>query len=273
MQSSNQAYSQPTKYAGELRMFHEKLPHLLEWASFLIQSDEIEAAEHLLFKGMPGYYRNHPPKEVVQLRRYLYLFLMNTADYATNREDNTLCDVEKAISIVKHVQRGNLLFEEVLNSNKSGKIPHIFDMGPGDYWLPIGLKGLGLKFTYQASYLSQSAYDKQTESFKELLGIPSPESPSIFVANELIEHLRSPYEIVHCAYKHRLDPDQIHLSTPLNTFAEGCDGPWDSVSNLGRGGHLRTYTQNEFIDCVQGMFPGYTWTYYPGAVQSIIGRK
>jgi hypothetical protein len=273
MQSSNQAYSPPTKYAGELRMFHEKLPHLLEWASFLIQSDEIEAAEHLLFKGMPGYYRNHPPKEVIQLRRDLYRFLMNTADYAMNREDNTLCEPEHGINIVKNVSRGKIIWEEVAQLNVSGKIPHIFDMGPGDYWLPVGLKALGMKFTYDASYLSQTAFDKQTESFKELLIKNTGRDPVIFVANEIIEHLRSPYEIVHCAYKHRLDPDQLHISTPLNTFAEGCDGPWDSVSNLGRGGHLRTYTQNEFIDCVQGMFPGYTWTYYPGAVQSIIGRK
>lgn len=265
---------QKLKYAGELCKFTENLPHLLEWASFLIQSDCIEEAERLLFKGMPPFYRDNPPQEVINLRRKLYKFLMNVSDYAMNREDNILMSPEQAMNTVKHVLRGKLIWDEVVGLNQSGIIPHIFDMGPGDYWLPIGLKALGMKFTYQATYLSQTAYDKQSEAFKECLSDnPLGYRPVLFVANELIEHLRSPYEIVHCAYKYGLDPDQVHISTPLNTFAEGCDGPWDDVKNVGRGGHLKGFTQKEFIEVVQGMFPGYHWNYYGDAVQSLVGKR
>ena len=260
--------------AGELNALKESLPSLLKWASFLIQSDEIEKAEWLLFKGLPGYYRENVPQEVIELREKMYKFLMNTADYAMNREDNTPCDPDRARRTVEGLQRGQIIMKEVHVMNERSVVPHIYDMGPGEYWLPIGLKRLGYQFTYGCSYLSQTAYDKQKESFSDrCVDSPPPGSPQIFVANEIIEHLRSERDIVHCMNKAGLSPDQIHMSTPMYTFSQGCDGPWDSESNKGRGGHLRTYTPLEFMTVAQQMFSGFEWSYYPGQVQSIIGKK
>ena len=260
--------------AGQIRTFEENLPSLLKWAEFLIKTDEIEKAEWLLHHGMPGFYREFPPAEVIDMRKRMYQFLMNTSDYAMNREDNASCSVEEGIDRVNRLMRGTIIRDEVKAYNDKGIKPHVFEMGPGEYWLPIGLKGLGLDFTYQCSYLSQTAYDKSKQVFldKTVDHIPLG-VPQIFVACEIIEHLRSEKEISHCMHKHGLTPDQIHLSTPLYTFGQGCDGHWDSESNRGRGGHLRTYTPHEFISVAAGIFQGYIWSYHHHEVQSLIGRR
>lgn len=265
--------TEPMKTAGVLAAFDGYLPSLINWAYFLIASDEIEKAEWLLTEGLPGYYRDHPPVQVTELKQKMYKFLMDVSDYATTPDDINLCSLERGIANVNGLIRGHLIQEEVKAYNARGITPHIFEMGPGEYWLPVGLKGLNYKFTYQASFLSKLAFDKAKKLFEDCLVDKAPEGvPQIYVACEIIEHLRSATEITHCAMKHGISPDSVHLSTPLYTFAEGCPN-WESDMHLGRGGHLRTYTPNEFMTIAGKLFPDYDFLYYPAAVQSIVGKK
>jgi len=259
--------------AGRLQHFEENLGDLLNYAETLIKSDELEKAEWLLYHGMPGYYRDHPPEKVMALREKLYKFLMNVADYANAPDDIRMVSKEQGVNGVTYLLRGQLILKSVKEYNEKGITPHLFEMGPGEFWLPIGLIEMGCKFTYQASFLSVKAFEKAKEYLQDvLIDKPPTDRPHIFVACEIIEHLRSEKEIVHCMHKNGITPKEFHISTPMYTFAQGAIN-WDADSNKGLGGHLRTYTPHEFISVVSAMFQGYSLEYYPNAVQSIVGKK
>jgi hypothetical protein len=258
---------EPMINAGEIDNFKEKhLPAFLNYVDFLIQSDELGLAEHLLYKGLPGYYRDHVPSEVQTLKVEFHKFLMTAMDYAANSIDSELVDLERGKEVVKSVLRGIIVMSDVEAHNKEGRIPHIVDFGPGEYWLPLGLKGHGLKFSYQGFGLCDAAQSKAIE----LMGhfdsgghwavVPKTDRPVMFVANEIIEHLRSPHEIPQVFHKTGLTAQTIHLSTPLYTFGRG-NPTWRDEKNIGKGGHLRTFTPMEFLSIAHELFPRYNWVY------------
>lgn len=266
-------YQIPENAAGRLACFEDNLDALLRYAEVLIASDEIEKAEWLLTRGMPGFYRDHPPKQVEALKKKLYGFLMDVADYAKAPDDIRLVNPEFAKSNIDYLLRGRLMRDSMKALNEKGIVPHIHEMGPGEYWLPIGLKEHGFKFTYSCSFLSLKAFQKAYEHMRDFLVDEAPkDAPQIFVACEIIEHLRDENEIPHCMIKAGLDPIEIHLSTPYYTYGPGIPD-WDSEAKRGFGGHLRTYTPTEFLMTASRLFPRYQWHYYGDVVQSAVGRK
>ena len=91
--------------AGRLPYFENNLHDLLNYAETLINADELEKAEWLLFKGMPGYYRDHPPEQVIALRKKLFGFLMNATDYANAPDDIRLVCKEQGVYGVTNLLR------------------------------------------------------------------------------------------------------------------------------------------------------------------------
>jgi hypothetical protein len=258
--------------AGEIPYFDEYLPHLLKWAEFLISTDELALAQELLTKGMPGFYRDNVPEEVKRLRQELFRFLMNSEDYAKNWQDLALVDAERSKGIVTSVLRGKLILKDVEELNEKGKTPHIIEMGPGEYWLPVGLHAHGCKFTYHGIGLHGEAQTKAKtlmgDSWRERI----PGEPVIFAACELLEHLWNPYEIPQTLAKTGHEADIVHLSTPLYTFGFG-KLDWRDPKFDGQGGHLKTYTPQEFMSIAQDLFPGYSLIYYHSQIMSIRGNK
>lgn len=269
--------SEPVKlYAGmQKNWLTHGLPALLTYADFLISADETLMAEWLLTRGMPGYYRDYVPKEIRELKAKLHRFMMNSSDYNNNPQDVLVMDEpERAVKNFQHLLRAQLIEKSIKAYNDKEIIPHIYEMGPGEYWLPIGLAQLGYKFTYDCTYLSQPAYVKAMNKLEELgvkkMILETAESPTIFVACEILEHLANPQEIVACVAKNNLDPTEIHVSTPLYTFGHGNPG-WAQEHNRAQGGHLLTFTPQEFVGLVSSLFPQYAFTYHAGEIQSLVG--
>jgi hypothetical protein len=261
------------QYCGSIPYFNQYLPHLLAWADFLIQTDEAEFAELLLTRGLPAFYRMNPPQEVLDLKKKLHQFMMTASDYIKNPKDVDLVDPIRAKLIVEQMLRGRLVHRSVMEYNNKGIIPHLHEAGPAEHWLPIGLKELGCKFTYTATYLSQAAHNKAApylEGF--LVAAPPVGVPQIYVACEIIEHLKDEKEIVWMMNKANIDPVEVHLSTPLFTFGGGLPN-WKDAEYVGQGGHLKTFTPTEFIHTAQSLFPQYGFTFYENPIMSLVGRK
>jgi len=258
--------------AGEIPAFKAAIPAMLEYVSALVKSDEILLAEKALVFGMPGFFRDNPPKEVLDMRKKVAKHKMNVHDYANDNVDFELINVERSKGIVDTVLRGQLVQKDIKELNEKGKTPHLIEIGPGEYWLPIGLSANGCKFTYEGIGVHDNAYNKAKPLMEQHLKKAIPGEPVIYAACEIIEHLENEWDIPQTLNKTGHEADIVHMSTPLYTFGFG-KNDWDEPHMVAKGAHLRTYTPSEFMLVAQRLFPNYNWNYYHNQVMSLRGTK
>jgi hypothetical protein len=240
---------------GEIEGFSTK--PFLEAAELLARADEPERALAIL-DNLPAYYRETTPADINQLREQILFSLCTPHVYATVDMDATI-DVENSTAQVKGLFRGAVVKDLVEKLNAEEKTPHVIEMGPGEYWLPIGLERLGYRFTYQdISLLQRTARQAREILPAELFKKDPPEgAPVIFVAYELIEHLPWPRELcVEALRQGGKMPDYVFLSTPMCTFDGHKEKDWKRRTGQP---HLRAYTPQEFFMQARGIFPGYDW--------------
>jgi hypothetical protein len=242
----------------------------IEAASILVAADEPLRAIQLL-DNLPGYYRDQVPQEVSAMKKQIYALLATPTFYVTNKNDQLVRE-ENAVASVDLLLRGRLIEQDVKAYNDAGQVPHIVDLGPGEYWLPIGLKKKNYRFTYQDIGLCAGAREKaQKLLFDVMTDAALPRAPQIFVACELIEHLHHERDIRVEYERAKCEADILHLSTPKYTWdcrRERLD--WQRYGDLG---HLRTYTPNEFYQVVSTMFHEFNWTFYDSNVMHLKGSK
>lgn len=229
---------------------------LLEVCNMLVAYDEpVRALRILDGIGLPGYYRDNPPKEVLHLKRQIHAKLATPNFYMNNIWDKRV-EVERSVLTLQNTLRGKLIAEDVKALNKEGKIPHVVDMGPGEYWLAIGLHKTDHKFTYEDIGLTVDAPQKAREILPTEV-FTKGEGPVVFVACEIIEHLYNEGDLRVEMERHAPNAEIIHISTPKYTF----DGRLSQLEWKKKGdlGHLRTYTPSEFWSVVTKMFWDYDW--------------
>lgn len=228
----------------------------IDAANILAASDDVLRALTVL-DSLPGYYRDNPPPEITELKKKILKKMATPNYYMTNVNDmNIMADV--AEHQVTTLIRGQQIAADVKAYNEERIIPHIVDLGPGDYWLPIGLAKNRLMFTYQPIGICDKAKDKALPFISSYLKEEIPnDRPQIFVACEIIEHLHFEEEITIEYNRVGTDAEVIHMSTPLYTF----DGRhqeinWEKKDILQ---HLRTYTPDEFYQAAHRLFPKHKW--------------
>ena len=241
---------------GKLQFWDEE--PFLKAAEILVAGDEPLAALDLLKNKVPAYYREKRPPAFQKIINDIEKLLCTPTFYMTNKYDAMVRDTDSEF-IVENTFRGTLIRDDVKRFNATGQTPHIVDLGPGEYWLPIGLSKLGHNFTYKDIGLCMEAQKKAYPLLERHLTLPEKDAPSIFVACELIEHLHHENDIRIELMKQGRTFDIIHMSTPKYSF----DGSKNKLNwrDLGDLGHLRTYTPREFQDVVADMFPEYNWAY------------
>lgn len=234
-----------------------------EYVKMLVCHDEVEAAL-LVINNIPAYYRDYCPQELVDLKKTILGKIMTPHAYANGEHDSHV-NLEGAIDAFKSV-RATILKKEVEIYNDKGKTPHIVDMGPGEYFVPLGLAHFGLRFTYKEIGLNQKARALAEPHIKAFLKErAAPEQPEIFIANELIEHLSDTNQITIEALRHcAKEPERVHLSTPCYVYDLKRD--FADITDLP---HLRAYTPAEFIKAGHGLFPGYDFQLYNGMIMSL----
>lgn len=258
-------------YKYEPRIDFDPKP-FIEAALQLVRSEDTNKAIQLLTELLPSYYRDNPPEEIQALVKSIRSAKWLTSDYSLNNKDN-LKPIEHCTNAVEGLLRFKIIKEELLRVNKEGIIPHIVDLGPGDFTMPIGLNAAGCKFTYRPI----GVYEHAKVEAKKLLNHLWMESevrdgpswfqkPVWFVAYEIIEHLENEFEIRQQMARLPTLPQRIFCSTPLYTFAQG-NLTWRETQIA----HIRAYTPDEFFSICRKLFPEYTLSYVPFEIQMIIG--
>lgn len=240
---------------------------LIQAANDLVVLDETELALKVL-ECLPGHLRDNIPKEISDLKNLILNKILMHYDYLKDNRELPK-DLDYCKNFLNNTQRGCQLKHFVKTLNEQGTVPHIVDMGPGDFCFPIGMHAEGLNFTYDCFTLNLQA----KEECKKLLGSMfkewySDKSTNIFVAYEIIEHLSNIQEIRQCFSRYFPKPaDYVLLSTPRYTFDIGTYN-WKEIGIH----HLRTYTPTEFMLAGLKLFPEYKFTYVDDPVMVLAGH-
>lgn len=232
-----------------------------------ITCDEVETAMYIL-DHLPGYYRDNYPREAKMIKEQLLKRFFTTLDYAKDGLDGTGVDVEqrKLYMLQPH---GQVVLEKCKKLNELGFIPHITELGPGNYWLAHGLKENGINFTYYGPSLNGPFESMSRAALSDIWqDRPDPGQKQIFVCFEMLEHLADTSDIYHFYVRNEVDADFLFLSTPLYAFGGGI-GNWYE-SDLG---HRRTYTPNEFHQFCLKHWPQFKFVLYRSHVMCLAGEK
>lgn len=237
-------------------------------ASYLVEQDETLRAIELLRNHVPAFDRDNKNHDLHNLEKLICSKIFTVQDYMRNKDDE-IHNPNVHKGYVDSYARGVVLRDRLRNANAEGITPHIIDMGPGEYWLPIGLNQYGFKFTYTAIGLHDGAHHTAKNLLEHLwVDRTVTDRPVWFVAYEIIEHLYSSNEIRTNYDRLKTDADKVFLSTPMYTFNEG-NPQWKE-----RGcPHLKAYTPSEFMMEAQHLFKGYNWTFINDPVMVLIGEK
>ena len=239
----------------------------LQIADNLVRHDEAEQALHLLTKGLPGYFRDNVPQAIVDMTLKIHQYLMSPDDYASCSEESNLCEEGRAAQMMTMTLRGQLLRKAVDDCNYKNIVPLVHEIGPADFWLPLGLTKAGCKFGYTFSGFKTKASDQFNELYPSIRHAHGNQY-SIYVACEFIEHVNQA-ELLNMVMSIE-GYNEIHFSTPKYCFDQ--IPLWDTPQYKGRGQHLRTYTPKEFQNLAQDLFPDYTWEYHDGPIMSLVGK-
>jgi len=213
-------------------------------ANELCIHDEPERALKLLDL-VPAFDRDNPHPEIVKLKQEIYASLITANGYGSCEFDSTVnLDPEFNKKMIDGLSRGYLVKDEAIKLNTKF---NLVEIGPGEYWLPLGLKAHGFSFNYKPVFQDQKAHAQFKSVFTEDLTV-DPSLPTIFVCHEIIEHLSNPCELAwemmtHCPKI----PEFIHVSTP-----HYCVSPKPDWKKKHGQPHLRAYTPHELhIQCAK----------------------
>lgn len=228
------------------------LERYLDSVDDMINADEVERAQWML-ANLPGWYRDHVPERVKQMRERLHRQMFTPVQYK-GLYKNVNLDMTNELHWPGRAQ----VTENIVKAmNEKSVTPNIMEFAPGSFWLPHGLTQKGLQFGYESLGL-----DDDHPELKPVDG------PNIFIAFEIIEHLANEWEIYQNYLKFNKPAQTILLSTPLYTYGGGMDN-WQTREL----GHLRTYTPKEFVAKAQEMFQGFTWEVFTDSTIILVGRK
>lgn len=240
-----------------------------KYVESLIENDEVERAL-LVLNNVPSFQRDNPPENLFVLKRQILSAICTPHAYLNSGLDSQV-HPETAVSNLHLNVRGKLVEAEVRKYNEKGMIPHLVDVGPGEYWIPMALIQLGLRFTYW-----DIAMDPNTQAVAHpLIGThrvskAMPDQPEIFLALEIIEHLPHPMDLsVECLRHCRDWPERVHLSTPEYCY-DNKPKDWRRPCGLP---HLRAYTPGEFLAEAKRIFPVYEWQVYSSRITSLRGMR
>lgn len=253
----------------------------------MVAADEVIRALHML-ENPPGYYREKPTPRMVGLKEKILQNTVSVTHYANLKTETYAASLahnsklnpgfdwdQKGLGAMIDIPfcypRGPILADLVKELNINGETPHLWEMGPSNFWLPYGLYEKDLKFTYYADTLNQASKEEHVRALEDK-GIwrslmLNQEQPQIFVCFEVIEHLWDSREILAQYVKYGAKANYVLLSTPNGTFLGGQNTLEREIE------HVTTYTPSEFLKISSDLFPGYEWRVYGGQMMVVIGRK
>ncbi len=234
----------------------------------MIRSDELQIALRMCDQ-IPGYYRDHYPPELAEIKRTLYRQMYDQLTYASDPEEGACKRAfgEDQWNTAYCYPRAEIL--ENLLKALWPRSPWIFDLGASHGNCPLGLIKNGKDFRYKGVGLNSQIIAK----LKEWVGDkwadkPVGDQPTILFCSEVLEHCFNPQDLVHSAYKEAINWDYILFSTPLYTLGGGLPD-WETR----KLGHVRCWTPAELFEFCNKNWPGYTWEITREYSMVLCGKK
>lgn len=237
-----------------------------------IRSDEIQNALWML-DNPPAWYRKNYPPELAAIKNALYRGLYSSIEYATDNEELEMAlRVDVAVSQWRGeycFPRAKIITDELRRTNADGRAPFIVDLGCSHGNLPLGLMDAGGQFNYLGLAMNKAVVDRLRSNVgKNWAEQPLEGQETWLVCTEVLEHCMDPMSLVIDAYKPGFHYHQMFWSTPFGCLYGGLEN-WDSR----RLGHVRGWTDTEFIEFVNRNFPGFDLTCFISNSMVIHGRR
>lgn len=239
---------------------HELAQKLLcQYADVLACLDEPLLAVDVLTKYAPSFYRDNPSDLMKSLKKDIISSLFTLKDYQ-DTEDDLAVPMEDARLILEDTMRGLVIKDFVTRENKNQRVPEIFDLGPGNFFVPVGLQQLNLNFKYSFNGVNTLA----KEAFSKYQIEPCTDA-NTFIAFEIIEHVFDPLWLRQEQIQNAPNAKNIFLSTPKYCF-DHCK--WRNQKQP----HFRAYTPHEFIQEARRLWPEFKWSFVDNQVMVLIGE-
>jgi len=238
---------------GRPRFFPIK--KIVELADHYVACDEVFYALKVL-EMLPGWYRDNPPKEVVDMKNQILKTVVTVKDYCGDVKEEEI--KPEFIHFFENFPRSAGIVYLVHELNKKGIAPSIYEYGPASFWVAAGLKMLGLDFDYTCVCINANADNKAREEGL----VKEPESLKneykLYICMEVAEHLWNLRDLEHLFRRHfRQDMDLMYVTTPYGACGGGLPN-WQEHTI----GHLRTFTASEFQKTLTEYFSEFTWSLF-----------
>jgi hypothetical protein len=231
---------------------HFDVNRYLDAVEDMINADEVEKAFHML-NNMPAFYVDHVPERALEIRQSLNRQLFTPVQY------KGIYDPLSRDEVTKYWPGRAQIVEKLVREMDK---PHVMELAPGSFYLPLGLEKRGCQFTYEWQGLDECG------PAGDFLLAPRDNAPTLFCCFELIEHLWCEQEVYQNYLKFNREADFVLLSTPLYTCAGGMDN-WRARPL----GHLRTYSPTSFLAVASQMFQGRKWEAFTDETIILVGKK
>jgi len=247
---------------------HFDVEHALETVRQLVSADEVITALELLDK-FPAFYRENPTTSMILCKENIYRKIATIQDYYKGEWiDIDVDNIVKEYDTPRYM-RCKVVEQLVEFWNKQERIPYICELGPGQYWTPIGMKSKGLRFTYKPITITGGVLHQAIDYLgSQLVTQPEFNQPHIFVCMEVIEHMFNLGDVYNYYYKEGLNAEHVVISTPK--FCLGGGYKRDHADMIA---HVRTFTTDEFMSFCKKGWPQLSWQYLDGETQIGIGSR
>lgn len=240
----------------------------------MICADEIQTALKMCDE-IPGWYRDHYPVELMDIKNTLYQQCYDNFDYSSDLAEASFTRdevIEQCFSPYTYPRADILAADIKLQTQVMPKpsAPWLFEISPSHGWLPVGFDHHGLKFNFCGKNLNQPALFKIKEWLTHGVwqDAPGKDQEKWLINFESLEHCWNPHDLEQASKKVGHVWDRIYLSTPKYTLGSGLSD-WKTR----RLGHVRTWTPGEFSEFANKAWPGYTWNLWPAHSMVLRGIK
>lgn len=247
------------------RPTHFDLELALKFLQMNVDSDNVVNALKMADM-LPAYYREGLHDAINLWKHNVWKRVATINDYSSGEAK----EIRKEASLQEfQALRFQAVDQLVAQWNDQERIPHIVDLGPGEYAMAIGLQAKGRRFTYKPIAITNKIPAQAMKHIENVFKIaPDFHQPQIFCCFEMIEHLFNPDDVINYYHRENLNAEHVLISTPYGALGGGWNRAYaDMIA------HVQDFNQKELLGFATKHWPWLKWNYIHGPQMLVIGSR